>query len=265
MTQEAVNEIDAPLRGRPRFPVRFLSLWSRWETLLGLFFPRVCQLCQEEPATPRWGWVGPKCRRQVRPVKPPWCERCGLPIPAEATVPFECANCRDLSLEFRFARAAVVAEGVVLRAIHLYKYQAALWFEPFLARLLTRAAAPHLCPDAWDAVVPVPLHPVRLRERGFNQAHRLGRRLARRLGLPLRSDWLERHRPTQTQALLTREDRLRNVRTAFRLRSGAAVKGQRIILVDDVLTTAATTNACAATLRRAGAEDVCVWTVARGL
>ncbi|MCS7089873.1 MAG: ComF family protein [Verrucomicrobiota bacterium] len=233
--------------------------------MLSFIYPRVCQVCRAETAVPRRGWIGPQCRRQVRPVMPPWCDRCGRPISGEATVPFECAYCAEVQPHFRFARAAVFVEGVVLQVIHEYKYRQALWFEPFLARLLIRAAQPSIREGGWDVVVPVPLHPVRERERGFNQASRLGQRLAQHTGLPMEQDWLERVRYTPTQTLLSRSERLRNVRGAFRARRGAPVQGRRIVLVDDVLTTGATTSACAHALRESGAEDVCVWTVARGL
>ncbi|MGA4577493.1 ComF family protein [Limisphaera sp. VF-2] len=240
--------------------------WQRyWEALLGLVYPPVCQVCRQEPAGPGRGYVGRRCCQQVRWLRPPWCAKCGLPIPGEATVPFECANCRELALHFRYARAAVAADGVVLEVIHRYKYQEALWFEPFLARLLVRAAAGPVQREGWNAIVPVPLHPVRQRERGFNQAHRLAQWLGRATGLPVESGWLERSKPTSTQTVLSRDERQRNVREAFRVRRGAVVSGRRIILVDDVLTTGATTSACALALRRAGAAEVCVWTVARGL
>jgi ComF family protein len=170
-----------------------------------------------------------------------------------------------LDLPFRFARAAVVAEGVVLEVIHRYKYQGALWFEPFLAGWLVHAAAASVRDGGWDAIVPVPLHPVREREREFNQAVRLGRHLARATGLPLETGWVRRVRATQTQTLLSREQRIRNVRNAFQVRTASEVRGRRVVLVDDVFTTGATTGACAEALRKAGAADICVWTVARGL
>jgi ComF family protein len=119
--------------------------------------------------------------------------------------------------------------------------------------------------EAWDAVVPVPLHPARERHREFNQAERLGRRLGNCLGLPLRPGWLRRVAPTRTQTALTREERAQNVRNAFALRPGVQLDGERLILVDDVFTTGATTNACARALREGGAREVCVWTVARGI
>jgi ComF family protein len=109
------------------------------------------------------------------------------------------------------------------------------------------------------------LHPLKLREREFNQAGRLAAHLARAVSIPLNEKILRRVNPTATQTLLTREQRAVNMKNAFAVRPGARLAGKRIVLVDDVFTTGATTSACAQALRGAGAAEVCVWTVARGL
>lgn len=235
------------------------------EALLGFAYPNVCQLCSAQRATAAEGYVCARCWQGVRFIKPPFCDRCGLPFEAEITTRFECANCREMDLQFRFARSAVVATGVVLEVIHRYKYQRALWFEPFLADLLVRAARPELSRADWDFIVPVPLHPTKEREREFNQAARLAVHLSHATGIPVNPKVLRRIAPTRTQTQLTRDQRAANVRQAFALRTGDTVKGARVILLDDVLTTGATTSACARVLRRAEAADVGVWTVARGL
>ena len=121
-----------------------------------------------------------RCWSHVRFIKPPFCERCGLPFDGDLTTPFECTNCREMELHFSSARSAVVARGPVLEIIHRYKYQRALWFEPFLADLLLREAVPALRGQDWDLIVPVPLHPLKQREREFNQAERLAVHLERR-------------------------------------------------------------------------------------
>ena len=155
---------------------------------------------------------------------------------------------------------------MILELIHRYKYQRALWLEPFLAGLLIRNASPILRAEKWDVIVPVPLHPIKKNEREFNQAERLARRLSSASQLPLRKDLLCRVARTRTQTKLSRAERAANVHRAFACKKGAAaLKGKRVVLVDDVLTTGATTSACARVLRAAGAADVCVWTVARGL
>jgi len=240
-----------------------LSAWLN--AGLSFFYPEVCQTCGGERATPAEGYVCETCRLKVRRIEPPFCERCGLPFEGAITTVFNCTNCRELEPEFSSARAAVVARDKVLEVIHRYKYQRALWFEPFLAGLLVEAAQFQLESGKWDCIVPVPLHPSKEREREFNQAERLAVRLSAAACIPVNRRLVRRVVATRTQTQLTRQERLRNVQGAFKMRAGQKLDGERIVLVDDVLTTGATVSACAGALRRAGAADVCVWTVARGI
>jgi competence protein ComFC len=232
---------------------------------LGFLYPDVCQLCEREPATAKEGFVCRHCWSQVRFIRPPFCERCGLPFSGELPTPFECTNCREMELHFHSARSAVVARGIAREAIHRYKYQRALWFEPFLADLLVREAKPALRYQDWDFIVPVPLYSLKEREREFNQAERLAWHLSAATEILMNTRLLQRVSPTMTQTQLTRQQRAENMRGAFAVPVGLRLDGERVVLVDDVFTTGATTNACAKALRRAGAGLVCVWTVARGL
>ncbi len=232
---------------------------------LGLLYPECCQICRRARASPDDGFVCAACQRQVREVVPPFCRRCGLPFPGELTTEFACANCRELEFDFVAARAAVVSQGLVRDVILRYKYQRHLWFEPFLAGLLVRAALPELSGKNPTLVVPVPLHPVRERAREFNQATRLAAPLADALGIPLNARLLRRVSFTMTQTRLSRAARAQNTQGVFALSPGARLAGQVVVLVDDVFTTGATTNACARVLRAAGAAEVWVWTVARGI
>ena len=240
---------------------------DRWEGILSLVFPPVCQLCRDERATANEGYVGAECRRQVRLIQAPYCRRCGLPAAGDVTQDFTCGNCRDLEFAFSRARSAAEAKGPMLKAIHQFKYQRALWFRTFLADLLLQAALPELrgSPHAWHGVVPVPLHPVKEREREFNQAELLAEPLARALGVPLRTDLVRRTAATGSQTTLGRMERAENVQRAFTRIPGQDLTGQRWVVVDDVFTTGATTNGVARVLREAGAEEVVVWTVARGV
>lgn len=242
------------------------SWWKAgWESMLGLFYPDVCQLCQAEPATVREGYVGSRCRQAVRWVRPPFCDRCGLPFPGNLTTHFECSNCQSLDLHFRFARAAVIANPTVREVIHRYKYQRHLWFEPFLVELLTREAAPVLNRADWDFIVPVPLFPLKEREREFNQAERIAQGLSRATGIPVAKRALIRTTATETQTHLNRAKRAENMHRAFAVARREMVQNRRLVLLDDVFTTGATTNDCARALKAAGAGEVCVWTVARGI
>jgi competence protein ComFC len=232
---------------------------------LGLFYPNVCQICGEERATPAEGYVGPKCWNQVRFITPPFCSRCGLPAEGEITNAFVCSNCEALQLNFRNAQAAVLANSFMLQVIHRYKYGRALYFEPFLADLLQRQAKPVLQMEKWDFIVPVPLHPVKEREREFNQAERLALHLSRATNIPINKHLVERIEATSTQTALTRKERIANMKGAFAPKKGVKLSGQRIVLLDDVMTTGSTTSACAEALHKAGAGDICVWAVARGV
>lgn len=235
------------------------------KTGLGFFYPEICQLCETECATKENGFVCLRCRQKVRFIRPPFCERCGLPFNGEITTPFECSNCREMELHFSSARSAVVAKTVALEIIHRYKYSRQRWFEPFLANLFLREALPVLRGQSWDFITPVPLHPVKHREREFNQAERLANHLSAAANIPLQTKWLRRVLPTMTQTRLTKQQRAKNMENAFAVRADARLDGEKVILVDDVFTTGATTSACAKVLLAAGAGDVCVWTVARGL
>jgi ComF family protein len=240
-----------------------LKSWS--DAFLAFFFPEVCQRCENHRARPDQGYLCDTCREGVRLVQPPFCQRCGLPFKGEITNEFECANCKIKDFQFCWARAAMEAADVALDVIHRYKYRGALYFEPFLAGVLIERASPLLQQATWDAIVPVPLHPLKKREREFNQAARLARCLGRSLHIPVNENWLQRVKYTRTQTKLARRERDENVKGAFLARNTPELSGKRIVLVDDVFTTGSTTNACASALRKSGAGQVCVWTVARAL
>lgn len=157
--------------------------------------------------------------------------------------------------------------------VHGFKYEGRFWLRRQLVDWLADGWADHFARDAaaWDALVPVPLHHLRHRERGFNQARVLAEGLSAACGVPVWND-LRRVRPTSKQSLLDRRHRLTNLRQAFALsrpfpglfRPPFELRGKSLVLIDDVFTTGATADACARVLLRAGAKRVAVLTVARG-
>lgn len=235
------------------------------EFLETLVFPAMCRICRSEPAGAEEGYVGLRCRNHgVRLIEPPYCERCGTAFDGEIEQIFHCPNCEQEPPVFRVARSAARFDHAVREAVHQYKYQRALHFEPFLLELVLAASAGSINAEAYDALVPVPLHFLRRWSRQFNQAERLSRALTRRIGVPTRTDLLKRRRATETQTRFSREERELNMRDAFKFAGGSDLQGARLLIVDDVMTTGATVNACAEKLMEHGAGIVDVWTVARG-
>lgn len=171
------------------------------------------------------------------------------------------------------ARSAGHYEGPLRALIHHYKYLGHERLGEPLGRLLWEVLRREWEPENIDRVLPVPLHPRRMRQRGFNQAHTLIRRwpaLARASGVRVAKHWVDarvltRCRPTPPQTGLTKTQRADNLTRAFAVRIGTSVGGQRIVVVDDVLTTGATADACARVLMEQGAADVRVLTVARAV
>ncbi len=238
----------------------------RWfEAGLSFIYPEVCQICGKNRAIPEEGYVCGECQKSIRFVVPPFCERCGLPFQGEITTRFVCSFCRETKLYFSYSRSAVGTNGIMMELIHRFKYQHALWFEPLLSRILLEAAAPVLKEEAWDVIIPVPLHRLKQSEREFNQAESLARPLSKAIEVPVDVRLLARVLPTPTQTQLTRAEREANMRGAFAVRDRPGVANKRIIVVDDVRTTGATTNACAKALIEGGASEVCVWTLSRTL
>jgi ComF family protein len=196
----------------------------------------------------------------------PVCDRCGVPFAAPESVfaglAFMCGTCMTKAPPFELARALGPYDGTLAEAVKLLKYAGQTGLAPVLVDRLDPQAHP---PEVWDvdAVIPVPLHVHRLRARGYNQAARLARALARRIDRPLADDVLARVVATAPQVGQDHAARARNVRNAFRVERPDRVRGRTLLLVDDVITTGATAQACARALRRAGAVRVYVWTVAR--
>src|SRR5262249_41865830 len=175
-----------------------------------------------------------------------------------------CGRCRRRRPLFGYARAATRYDDVAREALHAFKFGGCRALAAPLGDLIAELdrELPTAVPDL---LVPVPLHRRRERERGFNQSYLLARRVGHIWNVPVRRDVLQRAVYTVPQTQLSGEARRSNVRTAFVLRHVDVVAGRRVLLVDDVFTTGSTATACAVCLRKAGAAEVGVLTVARAL
>ena len=198
------------------------------------------------------------------PIEPPFCRQCGSPFPAleETAAGFLCSGCVDRRWYFEWARAGYLTAGQVLEAVIGFKYRDEYYRNHQLVGWLTEAFDRYAADSSWDALVPVPLYHRRRRERGFNQAAELARGLGRKRRLPV-WDCLYRCRETPSQTGLDRIARWENMSGAFEVKPRFDARGRNLLLIDDVLTTGATTNACAQVLAEAGADRLAVLTVAR--
>lgn len=197
------------------------------------------------------------------PIEPPFCEHCGERFEGAITNAFKCSNCEGRQWHFAWARAYYPAEGCVRKAILEFKYGKQFHQRQRLSKWLDAGFEKHAKGVAWDGLVPVPLHHLRQRTRGFNQALELATGLSKKRRVPVLK-CLERLHDTGTQTVLSREERWHNLRNAFGLRSGFDVGGMNLLIIDDVFTTGATCEGCAEVLHEAGAGVIGVLTIARG-
>lgn len=232
------------------------SVYNRLRNIQDWLFPGNCLLCRAR--LPAGTDLCPACDASL-PRPEAACCRCAAPLTTVSTS--NCGACQQHPPAFDAAEAAFRYTAPVDRLIQDLKYHRRL----ALARVLGRRLAEHLTARAValpDMIVPVPLHPARLRERGYNQSLELARVVARQLNVPLAAHGaVERVRATVSQTRLAPEARARNVRNAFRVSGNFS--DMRVALVDDVMTSGHTATALAKSLKRSGARGVSVWVVAR--
>ena len=204
----------------------------------------------------------PDCWSGLRLLAPPWCRCCGFPLPYASVDAPLCAGCAAVLPVFDRARAALRYDGNSSRLILGFKRGGRLDGVTLFARWMVQAGQ-ELLTDT-DLILPVPLHRWRLLRRGFNQSAVLAQRIAALTQLPWAPGVLQRHRATASQQGLSAAAREQNITSrVFRVARLEQVAGARILLVDDVQTTGATLAACAAVLRRSGAERIDALTLAR--
>jgi ComF family protein len=226
-----------------------------------LILPAVCVSCST--LITRHNLLCPQCWSGLDLITPPYCDRLGIPLPGyEGADPHLSTQAALNPPVFSRARAAAHYRGVIRKLIVRFKFEDKHEPLPLFITLMRKAGQP-LLEDA-DVLVPTPLHRLRLLQRRFNQAALLAQGLAKVAGVPAAVTALKRRRRTQAQVGLGQEARQENVAGAFKVSRGGrnAVNGKRVLLVDDVMTTGATANACAAALLNAGAAAVDVLAIA---
>ena len=226
-----------------------------------LLYPPACTICSA--AIDSGEYLCGECESKVPRIVPPFCAKCSEPFDGAITNAFACANCAHRKLHFETAVSAYRARGIARHIILNFKYGRQIHLRHLVTRWLAAALNDERLRDRhFDAIIPVPLHPARQRERGFNQAVLLAEWLSAHLSVNLLPA-LERIHYTTTQTAFDRAERMRNLRGAFRLRKKADVRDLRVLLIDDVLTTGSTLSECARVLKEAGARSIHAATAAR--
>jgi ComF family protein len=267
-------EVDAPARYRPcmhgeiraaeatagRLARTTAALRGALGLIVDVALPQLCATCREPV---EGAGLCPACWSKLSFIAPPYCERLGIPFPFDGGPGL-------LSLEaiadppaYGRARAAVRYDDIARKLVHAFKYGDRLDLAPIMARWMTNAGR-ELLMDA-DVLVPVPLHWRRQWARRFNQSALLAERIAKASGRVVAHGALKRVKATPQQVGLDKSERAQNVQGAFRVppESKAEVAGRKLVLIDDVLTSGATVDACVRALLRAGAASVDVLAFAR--
>jgi ComF family protein len=290
-----LEHVTALVSGR-----RTTGWWRHWTGgLLDLLFPPFCPVCRASLDDDRHGPLCGRCWLALERIGPPWCRCCGKPLfggrglditlalrqsmnagsggfgpGAEGQPKVDsrvgeggslCGACRLHRPAYSYARAAARYDAVVREALHVFKFRGRRSLAGPLGDLLADGVEQSLPLGRPDLLVPVPLHPRRARERGFNQALLLARRVGQAWERPVRGDVLLRIVATPSQTALAAPARRSNVRGAFRVRRPEAIAGRHVALVDDIVTTGATVSECARCLEESGAVAVGVLAVARVL
>lgn len=222
-------------------------------SFLDFIFPQRCVFCDNISREP----ICPNCKDIVKFVSPPLCTVCGVPFKSDAVSSHTCGGCVGERRHFSWARGVLVYDDASAKAIQRFKYKKDTTYSRALGSIIS--GFPEL--KGFDMVAPVPLHIKRLRERGFNQSLLLAREVGKRHCLLVDPFALKRIRWTVPQVNLSGKERELNVKGAFGVQKD--VKGKRILLVDDVYTTGATVRECSKVLKKSGAKDVCILTLAR--
>jgi ComF family protein len=245
-----------------------MRLWTRagrvcsnvWRGALDVVLPPLCLGCQTRLAN--HDALCPECWRRIDFIRPPMCDRLGLPMPYDTGAPMISAAAAANPPPFERARAVARYDGLMRELVHELKFRDTHDARRLFGRWMCQAG-PDLI-SSTDVIVPVPLAPFRLLVRRFNQAQIIAAEVSLLTGKPLLSLALKRTRATAHQIGLTRRERERNVAGAFAVSPTCSVQvmGKSVLLIDDVITTGATVSACAKALKKAGAARVDVLALA---
>lgn len=239
---------------------------ARWaaegsELVLSLLWPRRCPVCGRI-VSPPGALICDACRPALLPVEGTLCRKCGKML--EDDTREYCSDCEKHRRSFARGFSLYVYHQAAADSMAAIKYKNKREYLDFYSAEIIEKLGPSLRGLGADALIPVPIHPSRMKKRGFNQAEVLAAKLSPGLGIPVDANFLRRSRETAPQKILGPSERLRNLESAFSCEEMAPAWMRRVILVDDIYTTGATAEACTRALQRAGVETVWILTICIG-
>lgn len=229
------------------------------ETVLDFFYPKECPVCLDR-LKPGKELICPECRKKIRYVSGATCYKCGKPL-SDETKEF-CRDCAKRELPWIYGISyAEYSSKYIRRMLSEVKYHNGRQLLDWPCLDFAKRIKNEVDALKADALIPIPVHEKRFRERGYNQAAEIAERLSKEWKIPVDSEYLTRTENTKAQKELSREERMKNLRTAFCV-NGAPKKYRRVILVDDIYTTGSTMESCTNVLIKAGIPEVYFVTLA---
>lgn len=225
---------------------------------LNILFPESCPICKKPASDHKIAPICNDCWQSIKQYNGPKCRKCGKPLNSDATA--ICGECLQDGPAFKSAGSFGLYDGALRKAINLLKYHNVKRLAKPLSDIMLRITMPRV-----DAVLPVPLYEKRLRQREYNQSALVAKHVVENLGLALILDSLVKIRDTKPQVGLSSQERRKNIRNAFRIQKRELIEGKKILLIDDVSTTGATVRECSKVLKKAGAVNIHVRTLAHGI
>jgi ComF family protein len=245
------------------------ALTDRFDWLVDWLYPPRCRACGGRIVGRDGEYFCAACWPEIHIIRHPLCTICGRPFEDASGDDHRCGSCLSRPPHFARARAWAcypreqASDHPLRRVVQKFKYGRRVSLGKPLGRLMAQGCREFLDTCAADMIIPVPLHPKRLRWRGFNQSVLLARQVSRAYNIPLDPFAVYRSKETPPQTQLTEAERRKNVRGIFSLNPQRPIDGKRVLLVDDVYTSGATVNECSRCLKQGGAKEVYVLTLAR--
>ncbi|MDI6758113.1 MAG: ComF family protein [Candidatus Omnitrophota bacterium] len=232
--------------------------------LVNIVYPKKCLACKEKLKIHLQNeLICAKCLKNIKKNTPPFCSSCGRHLVKTNFAKNICPSCLRGKLHFDRAFSPYTYKGSIKRLIHEFKYKGKDYLgSPLGAMMIDFINEYNLPINYIDFIIPVPLHKTKLREREFNQAQVLAEAIAKKFNKGLLTETLTRQRYTRAQADLEINERLKNVKGSFSITNPQVIKGKNLLVIDDVLTTGATSSEAAAALKEAGANIVFILTLA---